>query len=55
MKQNKLLSEVDASYLERSHVTVLQLYRNTLRVFARAFQNDHNNISDAVEQDRSTG
>ncbi len=23
--------------------------------FARAFQNDHKDISDAVEQDRSTG
>ncbi len=35
---------------------VRQLYRNTLMTdFARAFQNDHNNISDAVQQDCFTG
>ncbi len=33
---------------------VRQLYRNTLMTdFAQAFQNDQNNISDAVERDRS--
>ncbi len=33
---------------------VRQLYRNTLMTdFAQAFQNDHNNISDAVERDQS--
>ncbi len=31
-----------------------QLYRNTLMTdFAQAFQNDHNNILDAVERDQS--
>ncbi len=33
-----------------------QLYRNTLTTdFAWAFKNEHNNISDAVQQDRSDG
>ncbi len=33
---------------------IIQLYRNTLMTdFAQAFQNDHNNISDAVERDQS--
>ncbi len=33
-----------------------QLYRNTLTTdFARALQNDHNNISDAVQQNQSAG
>ncbi len=37
-----------------SHVR--QLYRNTLMTdFAQAFQNDQNNILDAVQRDRSTG
>ncbi len=34
------------------HTRVRQLYRNTLKDFAQAFQNDHNNISDAVARDR---
>ncbi len=39
---------------ERSRVR--QLYRNILTTdFAQAFQNDHNNISDAVERDQSAG
>ncbi len=41
-----LLSEVDAAVWERR-----QLYRNTLTTdFAQAFQNDQNNISDAVNE-----
>ncbi len=44
-----LHSEVDAAVWERSHVG--QLYRNTLMtVYAQAFQNDHNNSSDAVNE-----
>ncbi len=44
-----LLSEADAAVWERSRVR--QLYRNTLTTdFARVFQNDHNNISDAVDE-----
>ncbi len=40
---------------ERSRVRPL-LYRNTLTTdFAQASQNDHNNITDAVQQDRSAG
>ncbi len=32
-----------------------QLYRNTLTTdFSQAFQNDQNNISDAVQQEQST-
>ncbi len=46
-----LLSEVDADVWERSRVR--QLYRNTLIDFTQAFQNHHNNISDAVQRDRS--
>ncbi len=43
-----LLSEADAALWEHSRV------RNTLMTdFAQAFQNDQNNISDAVERDRS--
>ncbi len=35
---------------------VRQLYRNTLMTdFVRAFNNDHNNIYDAVQQNQSTG
>ncbi len=45
-----LLSEVNSAVWEHSRVR--QLYRNTLMTdFAQAFQNDHNNISDAVERD----
>ncbi len=47
------LSEVNAAVWEHSRVR--QLYRNTLMTdFAQAFQNDHNNISHAVERDQST-
>ncbi len=46
-----LLSEVNAAVWEHSRVR--QLYRNTLTDFAQAFQNDHNNISDAVERDQT--
>ncbi len=49
-----LLSEVDAAVWERSRVR--QLYRKTLMTdFARAFQSDQNNISDAMQQDQSAG
>ncbi len=48
-----LRSEGDAAVWEHSRER--QLYRNTLTTdFAQAFQNDHNNISDAVERDQST-
>ncbi len=44
-----LLSEEDAAVWEHSRVR--QLYRNTLMTdFVQAFQNDHNNISDAVNE-----
>ncbi len=43
-----LLSEVNAAVWE--HSCVRQLYRNTLTDFAQAFQNDQNNISDAVNE-----
>ncbi len=47
-----ILSEVNAAVWEHSRLR--QLYRNTLMTdFAQAFQNDHNNISDALEQDQS--
>ncbi len=47
-----LLSKVNAAFWE--HSCVKHLYRNTLMTdFAQAFQNDHNNISDAVERDQS--
>ncbi len=49
-----LLLEEDAAVRERSRVR--QLYRNTLTTdFGRAFKNDYNNISDAVQRDRSAG
>ncbi len=45
-----LLSEVNAAFWEHSRVR--NVYRNTLMTdFARAFQNDHHNTSDAVEYD----
>ncbi len=38
------------------HSQVRQLYRNTLLTdFAQAFQNNQNNISDAVQRDGSAG
>ncbi len=43
-----LLSEVNAAVWEHSRVR--QSYRNTLTDFAQAFQNDHNSISDAVNE-----
>ncbi len=47
-----LRSEEDAGFWERSRER--QLCRNTLTTdFSQAFQNDHNNISDAVERDQS--
>ncbi len=44
-----LLSEVYAAVWEHSHVR--QLFRDTFLMtdFSQAFQNDQNNISDAVE------
>ncbi len=53
-----LLSEVDSCCLGKQscNSSGRQLYRNTLKTdFARAFLNDHNDISDAVEQDPSAG
>ncbi len=49
-----LLSEVDAAVGEHSPVdsSGRQLYRSTLTTdVAQAFQNDRNNISDAMERD----
>ncbi len=51
-RADETLTEEDAAVWEHSRVR--QLYRNTLMTdFAQAFQNDHNNISGAVQQDRS--